>query len=83
MLQGPKQGTPGANSPFGPYAPTQDWCPFHMYRSSNDIRPQWGSILSNLQTIPPLAAANLSRPGCWGASTTPMPLPTHLKYTVA
>ena len=36
-----------------------------MFRSSGDIRPQWGSILSNLQTIPPLAAANLSRPGCW------------------
>ena len=36
-----------------------------MYRSSNDIRPQWGSILSNLNTIPPLAAANLSFPGCY------------------
>jgi hypothetical protein len=36
-----------------------------MYRSSSDIRPQWGSILNNLETIPPLAAANLSRPGCW------------------
>ena len=45
--------------------PTLDWCPFHMYRSSRDIRPQWGSILANLETIPPLAAANLSRPGCW------------------
>ena len=61
----PRTGTPGANSPFGPFAPTRDWCPFHMWRSSNDIRPQWGSILSNLQTIPPIAAANLSRPGCW------------------
>ena len=62
---GPRTGTPAAQSPFGPFVPTQDWCPFHMYRSSSDIRPQWGSILSNLQTIPPLAAANLSRPGCW------------------
>jgi alpha-galactosidase len=62
---GPRTGSPAAQSPFGPFAPTRDWCPFHMYRSSNDIRPQWGSILSNLQTIPPLAEANLSRPGCW------------------
>ena len=62
---GPRTGSPAAQSPFGPFAPTQDWCPFHMYRSSGDIRPKWGSILSNLQTIPPLAAANLSRPGCW------------------
>ncbi len=62
---GPKTGSPAASSPFGPFVPTHDWCPFHMYRSSSDIRPQWGSILSNLQTIPPLAAANLSRPGCW------------------
>ena len=51
---GPRTGTPAAQSPFGPFAPTSDWCPFHMYRSSGDIRPQWGSILSNLQTIPPL-----------------------------
>ena len=36
-----------------------------MYRSSTDIRPVFGSILNNLETIPPLAAANLSRPGCW------------------
>jgi len=62
---GPRTGSPAALSPFGPFVPTRDWCPFHMYRSSNDIRPQWGSILANLQTIPPLAAANLSRPGCW------------------
>jgi hypothetical protein len=62
---GPHTGSPAAQSPFGPFAPTKDWCPFHMYRSSGDIRPKWGSILSNLQTIPPLAAANLSRPGCW------------------
>jgi hypothetical protein len=70
---GPSTGTPGANSPFGPSAPTREWCPFHMYRSSNDIRPQWGSILSNLQTIPPLAAANLSRPGCWAYPLVPLP----------
>ena len=68
---GPHSGSPAALSPFGPYVPTRDWCPFHMYRSSGDIRPQWGSILSNLQTIPPLAAANLSRPGCWAYPVSP------------
>ena len=40
-------------------------CPYHMYRSSTDIRPVFGSILVNLNTIPPLASAGLSQPGCW------------------
>jgi len=62
---GPRSGSPAAASPFGPFVPTKEWCPFHMYRSSTDIAPVFGSILSNLETIPPLAAANLSTPGCW------------------
>lgn len=62
---GPHSGSPAANSSFGPYVPTKDWCPFHTYRSSTDIAPVFGSILSNLETIPPLAEANLSTPGCW------------------
>lgn len=54
----------------GPNQPSRDaegtlWCPFHQYRSSTDIRPVHGSILANLQSIPPLALANLSVPGCW------------------
>lgn len=49
----------------GPNVPTSDWCPFHMYRSSTDIRPVFGSILANLQTIMPLQSQNLSTPGCW------------------
>ena len=65
---GPRQGSPAANSPFGPHVPTKDWCPFHMYRSSTDIAPVFGSILANLETIPPLAAANLSTPGCWACA---------------
>ena len=43
-------------------------CPtpsLQMYRSSTDIAPVYGSVLSNLESIPPLAAANLSTPGCW------------------
>ena len=62
---GPRNGSPAAITPFGPHVPTQDWCPFHMYRSSTDIQPSYGSVLTNLETIPPLASANLSRPGCW------------------
>lgn len=62
---GPHEGSPASNSPFGPHVPTKDWCPFHMYRSSTDIAPVYGSVLSNLESIPPLAAANLSTPGCW------------------
>eukprot|EP00696_Hemimastix_kukwesjijk_P011490 gnl/Hemi2/24422_TR8211_c0_g1_i1.p1 gnl/Hemi2/24422_TR8211_c0_g1~~gnl/Hemi2/24422_TR8211_c0_g1_i1.p1 ORF type:complete len:435 (-),score=140.77 gnl/Hemi2/24422_TR8211_c0_g1_i1:163-1467(-) len=40
-------------------------CPYHMYRSSTDIAPCYGSILANLQTVVPLAAKGLSYPGCW------------------
>ena len=40
-------------------------CPYHMYRASTDIRPVWGSILVNLNSIPALAEARLSVPGCW------------------
>lgn len=36
-----------------------------MYRSSTDIAPVFGSILSNLETIVDIAVANLSTPGCW------------------
>lgn len=52
----------GPNVPWG-REPAQ--CPFHMYRSSTDIAPCWGSIIANLVTVPPLAAAGLSYPGCW------------------
>jgi alpha-galactosidase len=62
---GPRSGSPAANSSFGPMVPTREWCPFHMYRSSTDIAPVYGSILSNLETIVPLASANLSYPGCF------------------
>jgi hypothetical protein len=40
-------------------------CPYHIYRSSTDIIPSYGSVLVNLNTIPPLADAGLSKPGCW------------------
>ena len=49
----------------GPLVPTATWCPFHMYRSSTDIRPEYVSLLTNINTIPALAAKNLSTQGCW------------------
>jgi alpha-galactosidase len=55
----------GPNTPRRGATPSEDWCPFHMYRASTDIAPVYGSILANLQTIIPLAAQNLSWPGCW------------------
>lgn len=50
-----------------PYRDAKDElvCPYHMYRSSTDIRLLRGSILVNLNTVPPLADARLSGPGCW------------------
>jgi hypothetical protein len=54
----------------GPNVPLRDangdlWAPFHMYRSSTDIRPVHASIVLNLLSVPPLAALNLSLPGVW------------------
>jgi hypothetical protein len=62
---GPIHGSPSSVAPLGPHVPTRDFCPYHMYRSSTDIAPVFGSILSNLETIVDIAAANLSTPGCW------------------
>ena len=56
--------SPGANAPYY----TADgglWCPFHMYRTSGDARPTFGSLLGNLNSTRALALANLSLPGCW------------------
>ena len=53
------------NGPNQPWSTLPRNCPFHMYRSSTDIAPCWGSILANVQTVPPLAEAGLSYPGCW------------------
>lgn len=40
-------------------------CPMNFFRTSGDIRPQWGSILSNLMTTPTYNGG-LTGPGCWG-----------------
>ena len=43
----------------------RSWCPFNMFRTSNDIHPHWGSIMNNLHSTQRFL--NVSRPGCWGA----------------
>ena len=40
-------------------------CPMNFFRTSGDIRPQWGSVLSNLVTTPSYNGG-LAGPGCWG-----------------
>ena len=40
-------------------------CPMNFFRTSGDIRPQWGSVLSNLMTTAEFNAG-LAGPGCWG-----------------
>lgn len=43
----------------------QEGCPWNFYRSSGDVRASYASIRGNLATTIPLAAKNLSYPGCW------------------
>lgn len=45
--------------------PPAEGCPWNFYRSSGDVRASYASIRGNLQTTVPLAAKNLSYPGCW------------------
>ena len=68
-FQSPKKPILIENCHNGPNEPTADWCPFHYYRSSTDICPVYGSILANLATVPRLAEANLSTPGCWACAS--------------
>merc|ERR1719305_1939999 len=57
----------GRVAPFKP-DPTKDpaeGCPWNFYRSSGDVRASFASVMGNLKTTVPLAAQNLSYPGCW------------------
>jgi len=45
--------------------PPAEGCPWNFYRSSGDVRASYASVLGNLATVVPLAAKNLSYPGCW------------------
>lgn len=53
------------NCHWGLTVPNATWCPFNLYRTSGDVRANYPSVLSNLETVIPLADANLSTPGCW------------------
>ncbi len=53
------------NCHWGDTIPNATWCPWNFYRTSGDVRANFGSIMGNLATVPPLAAKNLSTPGCW------------------
>jgi alpha-galactosidase len=42
-------------------------CPMHLYRVSNDIKANWGSVMGNAAATAPFADAvhPMSQPGCW------------------
>ena len=57
----------GSVTPFkpDPSKPPAEGCPWNFYRTSGDVRASYASVVHNLATTVPLAAANLSYPGCW------------------
>lgn len=53
------------NCHWGATLPNATWCPWNFYRTSGDVSANFGSVMGNLETVPPLADKNLSTPGCW------------------
>jgi hypothetical protein len=53
------------NCHWGGTIPNATWCPFNFYRTSGNVRANFDAIMGNLETVMPLAAKNLSTPGCW------------------
>ena len=53
------------NCHWGGTLPNATWCPWNFYRTSGDVRANFGSIMGNLGTVIPLADKNLSTPGCY------------------
>ena len=51
------------NCHWGCTVPTEDYCPWDMYRTSVDIRANYASMVRNLQAYLPHADRNNSRPG--------------------
>jgi hypothetical protein len=56
------------NCHWGDTLPNATWCPWSYYRSSGDIRANYGSVMNNLQSVIPLAQKNLSYTDCWAVS---------------
>jgi len=48
-----------------PFKPNRTWCPWNFYRTSGDVRANYGSVVGNLQTTIQYSTQNLSYPGCW------------------
>ena len=48
-----------------PYEPNRTWCPWNFYRTSGDVRANYGSVVGNLNTVTKFSSRNLSYPGCW------------------
>jgi len=41
------------------------WCPWNFFRTSQDVRASYSSVLFKLATTVPFAERGLSFPGCW------------------
>jgi alpha-galactosidase len=41
------------------------WCPWNFYRTSQDVRARYESVIFNLEETLPFANRGLSFPGCW------------------
>jgi len=53
------------NCHWGQTLPNATWCPWNYYRTSGDVRANYGSIVRNLKTTDKLLDQGLSTPGCW------------------
>ena len=53
------------NCHWGGTVPNATWCPWNYFRTSGDVRANYGSIVGNLQTTIQWAKTGLSAPGCW------------------
>jgi hypothetical protein len=60
--------------------PTEDWCPFNLFRTSGDVAKAPGSWLHNLQTTNKFRDPTkpLSQPGCWAYPVSRLSLPVPL-----
>jgi len=53
------------NCHWGQTIPNATWCPWNYFRTSGDVRANYGSIISNLNTVTKFLEQKLTRPGCW------------------
>lgn len=53
------------NCHWGLTVPNSTWCPWNYYRTSYDIRANYGVVISNLDTVTEWLEKGLSKPGCW------------------